>query len=170
MLPLLSPATTWALVATKPRADDEARALLLAAARRAEDLDRGEDGGSASALVSASVGVETAGVDGGVSDENTCGNPWSFRKVCRSLKMEGAWGSTPSMEWRMSERATAASSEVNRLLGDRITAATTHTENRTATTATPTPRTASTLPRWCRRTVTLLQVPMTRPAEPSARR
>ena len=46
--------------------------------------------------------------------------------------MEGAWGSTPSMEWRMSERATAASSDVNRLLGDRITAATTQTESRTA--------------------------------------
>ena len=81
--------------------------------------------------------------------------------------MEGAWGSTPSMEWRMSERATAASSDVNRLLGDRITAATTQTESSTTRTATPTPRTASTVPRWCRRTVTLLQVPRTRPAEPS---
>ena len=78
--------------------------------------------------------------------------------------MEGAWGSTPSMECRMSERATAASSEVKRLLGDRMTAATTQTESRTATTATATPSAASTWPRWCRRTVTLLQVPMTRPA------
>ena len=32
------------------------------------------------------------------------------------------------MEWRMSERSTAASSDVNRLLGDRITAATIQTE------------------------------------------
>ncbi len=94
-----------------------------------------------------SVGVETDGVEGGVSVENTCGKPWSFRKVCRSLKMEGAWGNTPSMEWRMSERFTAAPSDVNRLLGDRITAATIQTESRTARTATPTPRTASTLPR-----------------------
>ena len=70
------------------------------------------------------------------------------------------------MEWRMSERATAASSDVKRLLGDEITAATSQTESRTATTATPTPRTASTWPRWCRRTVTLLQVPRTRPVEP----
>ena len=61
--------------------------------------------------------------------------------------MEGAWGNTPSMEWRMSERFTAAPSDVNRLLGDRITAATIQTESRTARTATPTPRTASTLPR-----------------------
>ena len=43
------------------------------------------------------------------------------------------------MECRMSERLTAASSEVKRLLGDEITAATSQTENRTATTATPTP-------------------------------
>ena len=47
--------------------------------------------------------------------------------------MDGAWGSTPSMEWRMSERATAASSEVKRLLGEEITAATSQTESRTAT-------------------------------------
>ena len=46
----------------------------------------------------------------------------------------------------MSERATAASSDVNRLFGDEITAATSQTESRTAITATPTPRTASTLP------------------------
>ena len=70
------------------------------------------------------------------------------------------------MEWRMSERATAAPREVNRLFGDRTTAATTQTDSRTATTATPTPSTASTLPRWCRRTVTLLQVPRTRPPYP----
>ena len=51
------------------------------------------------------------------------------------------------MECRMSERFTAASSDVNRLLGERITAATIQTESRTARTATPTPRAASTLPR-----------------------
>ena len=71
------------------------------------------------------------------------------------------------MECRMSERATAASSEVKRLLGEETTAATSQTENRTATTATPTPSTASTWPRWCRRRVTLLYVPRTRPAEPN---
>ena len=78
----------------------------------------------------------------------TWGNPWSLRKFCRSLKIEGACGRTRSIECKMSERATAASSDVNRLFGDEITAATSHTESRTAITATPTPRTASTLPRW----------------------
>ena len=99
-----------------------------------------------------------------MSVEKTWGNPWLFRKVCRSLKIEGAWGSTLSMEWRMSDLATAASREVKRLLGDEKTAATSQTESRTAMTATPTPSTASTVPRWWRRTVTLLQVPRTRPA------
>ena len=79
-----------------------------------------------------------------MSVEKTCGKPWLFRKVCRSLKMEGAWGRTRSMEWRMSDRVTAVSSEVNRLLGEVKTAATSQTERRTATTATTTPRTEST--------------------------
>ena len=79
-----------------------------------------------------------------MSVAKTWGNPWLFKNVCRSLKIEGTWGRTRSMEWRMSERDTAASSEVKRLLGDEITAATSQTESRTATTATPTPRTAST--------------------------
>ena len=96
----------------------------------------------------------------------TWGNPWLFRKVCRSLKIEGAWGRIRSIEWRMSDLATAASREVKRLFGDVKTAATSQTDSRTAKTATPTPRTASTWPRLCRRTVTLLQVPRTRPAKP----
>ncbi len=100
--------------------------------------------GFASARVSAFVGVGIEGVEGGVSVAKTWGNPWLFKKVCKSLKIDGAWGRTRSMEWRMSERATAASSDVKRLLGDEITAATNQTESRTATTATPTPRTAST--------------------------
>ncbi len=164
VLPSLSPATTCALVATSPgpTTKPEPSCSLLHAVPRTLTVEK--MAGSAKAFVWALVGVETAGVEGGVSDENTCGKPWPFRKVWRSLKMEGAWGSTPSMEWRMSERATGALSEVNRLLGDRITAATTQTESRTAMTATATPRTASTVPRWWRRTVTLLQVPMTRPA------
>ena len=119
--------------------------------------------GSASALVAAFDGVTTAGVDGGVSEEKTWGKPWSLRKFWRSPKIEGAWGSSESMEWRMSERATAASSVVKRLLGDEITAATSQTDSSTATTATPTPRTASTLPRWCRRSAMLLYVPPIRP-------
>ena len=147
VLPLLSPAMTWALVATNPgpTTKPEPSCSLLHAVPRILTVEK--TAGSANVLVSASVGVETAGVDGGFSDENTCGKPWLFKKVCRSLKMEGAWGSTPSIEWRMSERATAASRDVNRLLGDKITAATTQTESRTMRTATPTPRTASTVPR-----------------------
>ena len=67
------------------------------------------------------------------------------------------------MEWRMSDRLTAASSEVKRLLGEEMMAATSQTESSTATTATPTPKAASTCPRWCRRRVTLEYVPSTRP-------
>jgi len=52
---------------------------------------------------------------------------------------------------------------VNRLLGDRITAATTQTESRTATTATP-PRERHRRGPDVPAHVTLLQVPMTRPA------
>ena len=70
------------------------------------------------------------------------------------------------MEWRMSERLTAASSEVKRLLGEETTAATSQTVKSTATTATPTPRAASTWPRWCRRKLTLEYVPSTRPTRP----
>ena len=101
-------------------AHDEARSLLLVAAGHAEDLDRREDRGVGQApRLARSVGVETSGVDGGVSVEKTCGKPWSLRKVCRSPKTEGA-GRMLSIEWRMSERLTAASSEVKRLLGEEI--------------------------------------------------
>ena len=144
-----------------PTTKPEPSCSLLQAVPRILTVEK--TAGSASFLVWASVGVETAGDEGGVRLEKTWGKPWSLRKVCRSLKIEGAWGRTLSMEWRMSERATAASSEVKRLLGDEITAATSHTDNSTATTATPTPRAASTWPRWCRRTLTLVHVPSTRP-------
>src|ERR1700677_612056 len=146
VLPLPSPATTWALVATNPgptTKPDPSCSLLHAVPRT---LTVEKPAGSASAFVWALVGVETDGVEGGVRVEKTWGKPWAFRKVCRSLKMEGAWGNTPSMEWRMSERFTAAPSDVNRLLGDRTTAATIQTERRRARRATPTPKTASTLP------------------------
>ena len=118
MLPLLSPATTWALVATSPgpTTKPEPSCSLLHAVPRILTVEK--TAGSASAWVSASWASTTDGVEGGVSVEKTWGKPWSFRKVWRSLKTEGAWGRTLSMEWRMSERATAASSDVNRLLGD----------------------------------------------------
>ena len=75
MLPLLSPATTWALVATNPgpTTKPEPSCSLLHAVPRILTIEK--TAGSASALVSASVGVETAGVEGGVSVENTWGNP-----------------------------------------------------------------------------------------------
>ncbi len=118
MLPVLSPATTWALVATRPgpTTKPDPSCSLLHAVPRILTVEK--MAGSASALRLGVVGVETIGVEGGVSVENTWGKPWSLRNVCRSLKMEGAWGRTPSMEWRMSERATAASSDVKRLLGE----------------------------------------------------
>src|SRR5580693_10236684 len=127
VLPEPSPAMTWALVATSPgpTTKPDPSCSLLHAVPRILTVEK--TAGSASAFVSALVGVETEGVEGGVSVENTWGKPWSFRKVCRSLKMEGG-GRTPSMEWRMSERFTAASSDVKRLLGERITAATIQTE------------------------------------------
>ena len=96
--------------------------------------------GSASALVCALFdGVETDGVEGGVSVENTWGNPWLFKNVCRSLKTDGAWGRIESIVCRMSERFTAASSDVKRLLGVAMAAATSQAESSTARTATPTP-------------------------------
>jgi len=71
VLPLPSPATTWALVATKPgpTTKPEPSCSLLHAVPRILTVEK--TAGSASALVSASVGVETAGVEGGVSVENT---------------------------------------------------------------------------------------------------
>ena len=75
VLPLLSPATTCALVATRPgptTKPDPSCSLLHAVPRT---LTVEKTAGSASAFVSASVGVETDGVEGGVSVEKTCGNP-----------------------------------------------------------------------------------------------
>ena len=75
VFPLLSPATTWALVATNPgpTTKPDPSCSLLHAVPRILTVEK--TAGSASALVSASVGVETAGVEGGVSVENTWGNP-----------------------------------------------------------------------------------------------
>ena len=103
--------------------------------------------GLASSCVWALVGVATELAVGGVRLEKTCGKPRVLRKFCRSPKTDGTCGRTPSIEWRMSDRATALLSQVKRLLGDEITLATSHDESSTATTATSTPQTASTWPR-----------------------
>src|SRR6516225_5591839 len=137
VLPAGSPATTCAFVATSPgpTTKPEPSCSFVHAVPRTLTVEK--TAGSASARVAEVEGVTTDGVDGGVSVEKTCGKPWSLRKFCKSPKIEGACGRNESMEWRMSERWTAESSEVNRLFGERMTAATNHTESSTATTATP---------------------------------
>src|SRR5580704_17680755 len=97
-------------------------------------------GGSGSAGARPPDGGVAGGDDGGVRVENTCGKPWLFKNVCSSLKIDGTCGRILSIECKMSERVTAASSEAKRLLGDVITPATSQTESSTAITATPTPR------------------------------
>ena len=75
VLPAPSPATTCALVATRPlpTTKPEPSCSLLQAMPRILTVEK--TAGSARLLVWALVGVETSGDDGGVSVEKTCGKP-----------------------------------------------------------------------------------------------
>src|ERR1700689_2053555 len=75
----LSPATTWALVTTRPWATTrpDPSCSLPQAAPRTLTVDR--YAGAARARVAASSGVETDPVKGGVRVEKTWGKPCSLR-------------------------------------------------------------------------------------------
>ena len=90
VLPWDSPATTCAFVATSPwpTTNPEPSCSLSQAVPRILTVEN--TAGSASDRVSASVGVTTEGVEGGVRVEKTWGKPWSLRKVCSWPKTEGA--------------------------------------------------------------------------------
>ena len=159
-----TPATTWALVTTRPVATTKPDPSWMTPQPAPTICTVDRSAFNTAVRTATLVGRDTSGAASGGRPAKTMGKPSESRNVSMRENTDGTGGNTSSMACRMCDLSTAASREVNRLLARKLP--TSQAATKVATTATATPAAASTAPRRTRRRALAERAPRSRPTPP----